>query len=44
MQRNLSNWQRSENKVYLEEARLAAEAVNAIVNAIVERNSNERII
>lgn len=37
LSRNLSNWQRSQDSFYLEEARVAAEVVHAIVNSISER-------
>lgn len=38
--RNLSYWQRDPNKFYLEEAKLSAEALLAIVNTLEERTKH----
>ena len=38
--RNLSYWQRDPNTFYLEEARMSAEALLAIVNTLHERTKN----
>ena len=36
--RELSNWRRYENKAYLEEAKMASDAVYAIVETVMERS------
>lgn len=36
--RNLSSWQSSKDKFYLEEAKLAVEALSAVVNTLYERS------
>lgn len=40
--RNLSSWQTSKDKFYLEEAKIGAEALLAVVNALYERGAGER--
>lgn len=40
--RNLSSWQTSKDKFYLEEAKIGAEALLAVVNALHERGAGER--
>ena len=37
--RNLSTWQKTEDKFYLDEAKAAAEALHAIVDTLSERHS-----
>ncbi len=41
--RNLSSWQKTQNEATLEEARLGAEALHVILEALKKRYSNERI-
>jgi hypothetical protein len=40
--RNLSSWQSSKDSFYLEEAKIGAEALLAVVNALHERGASER--
>ena len=38
--RNLSGWQKTDNQFYLEEARIAAEALHAIVDSLNRRHTS----
>lgn len=40
--RNLSVWQRNQDPFYLEEAKIGAEALMAIINTLYERTKHER--
>ena len=40
--RNLSSWQTSKDSFYLKEAKVGAEALLAVVNALHERGTSER--
>lgn len=40
--RNLSSWQTSKDGFYLKEAKVGAEALLAVVNALHERGTSER--
>lgn len=40
--RNLSVWQRNQDPFYLEEAKIGAEALTAIINTLYERTKHER--
>ena len=41
--RNLSSWQKSQDAYALEEARVGAEALYVILEALKKRHSNERL-
>ena len=41
--RNLSSWQKTKDESTLEEARIGAEALHVILEALKKRHANERI-